>query len=157
MKDFEEIYRTYYQTIYRYLLSLTQNENLAEELTQETFFKVIQKIDSYRGECRLSSWMCQIAKNTFFSYIKKAKHHQDFPIDTLPADQCFEKSLEDKEMVLKIHKVLHTLEEPYKEVFRMRIFGELSFAEIGKVQGKSENWARVTYYRAKLKIKEALE
>lgn len=157
MEDFEKIYATYHDQVYMYVLKLCQDENLAEEVTQETFFKVLKKIDTYRGECKLSVWMCQIAKNTYYTYLKKQNRHADYPMETIADDKNIENALTDKDMALQIHQILHELEEPYREVFWMRTFGELSFGEIGKVSGKTESWARVTYHRAKMKIKEELK
>ena len=157
MQDFEDIYSTYYGQIYGFLMKLCQDEMLAEELTQETFFKVIKKIESYRGDCKLSVWICQIAKNTYYTYLKKNDKLTDYPIEELSDENSFEQKLVNKEVALQIHEILHRLKEPYKEVFWMKTFGELSFAQIGKVHGKTESWARVTYHRAKIMIKEELE
>ncbi len=159
-EDFDGIYSEYYPQIYKYLLSLCKSEDLAEEITQETFFKVLKSIDRYRGDCKLSVWMCQIAKNTLFSHLKKQKH-SGLPIAepdiTLRSSDDVEQLLTDKETAARLHEILHSIGEPYREVFWMKTFGELSFAEIGRVHGKTENWARVTYHRAKMKIKEGLE
>ncbi|MBQ4522939.1 MAG: sigma-70 family RNA polymerase sigma factor [Lachnospiraceae bacterium] len=157
MQEFEEIYESYYPKVYAYLCKLCQDENLAEEITQETFFKVLKGIDSYRGDCKLSVWMCQIAKNTYLSHIKKEKKITDVPLEQLEKDKNFEEAFLDKDMAMEIHKILHTMVEPYREVFWMKTFGELTFAEIGKVHGKTEIWARVTYHRAKMKIREELK
>ena len=157
MPDFEEIYEKYYSQIYAYVVKLCQDEGTAEEITQETFFKVLKKINTYRGECKLSVWICQIAKNTYYSYVKKQNRLTDFLPEELAGQDSVEQAVIDKDMALQIHKILHTLNEPYKEVFWMRTFGELSFAEIGKVHDKTEAWARVTYHRAKMKIMEEME
>ena len=154
MDDFERIYAEYYDAVYGYCLRLTHDHHLAEEVTQESFFKALKAIGSFHGECRLQVWLCQIAKNTYFSLLKKRKHtapmEGDWPD---PAD--LEERLGDQEEALQIHRVLHTLPEPYREV--LRTFGELSFAQIGGLFEKTESWARVTYHRARLKIKEELE
>ncbi len=157
MSNFEEIYEKYYSRIYAYVVRLCQDEGIAEEITQETFFKVLKKIDTYRGECKLSVWICQIAKNTYYSYVKKQNRLMDCPPEELAGQDSFEQAFIDKDIAMQIHKILHTLSEPYKEVFWMRTFGELSFAEIGKVHDKTESWARVTYHRAKMKIMEEME
>lgn len=159
MQEFEDLYKAYYPQVYKYILKLCQNELLAEEITQETFFKVLKSVDSFKGECKFSVWMCQIAKNTFYSYLKKNKRLADFPIETLAIENedSLENLVADKDMALKIHAILHDMEEPYREVFWMRTFGELSFAEIGNLHKKSESWARVTYHRAKMRIKEELK
>ena len=159
MQEFEELYKVHYPQVYKYILKLCQDEILAEEITQETFFKVLKSADSFKGQCKFSVWMCQIAKNTFYSYLKKNKRLADFPIEALGIEQeeRLESMVADKDMALKIHEILHLIEEPYREVFWMRTFGELSFAEIADIHKKSESWARVTYHRAKMKIKEELK
>ena len=159
MQEFEELYKIYYPQVYKYILKLCQDEMLAEEITQETFFKVLKNADSFKGQCKFSVWMCQIAKNTLYTYLKKKKRLADFPIETLTleTEDNLENLIADKDMALRIHQVLHVLEEPYREVFWMRTFGELSFAEIASIHKKSESWARVTYHRAKMRIKEELK
>lgn len=157
MQNFEEIYSEYYDAVYQYALSLCGDETRAEEIVQETFFKALKSINTFRGDCKLRVWLCQIAKNTFFTMEKRRKQAADVPLETLPAEDPFEHKLAEKEEALGIHRILHTLEEPYKEVFWMRTFGEMSFKEIAEIFGKTESWARVTYHRARLKIKEGLE
>lgn len=157
MKDFEKIYSEYYDTVFRYVLSLCKEERWAEEITQEAFFKALKAIDTFHGECKLSVWLCQIAKNTFFTETKRHQRKVDYPLNIAEDEEDVEQKIVDKESCLEIHKVLHMLKEPYKEVFWMRTFGELSFAEIGILLGKSESWARVTYHRARLKIREGLQ
>ena len=159
LQEFEEIYKAYYPQVYKYILKLCHDEMLAEEITQETFFKILKKANSFKGQCKFSVWICQIAKNTFYTYLKKNKQIADFPIETLSLEKenNFEKLIADKDMALKIHEILHTIEEPYREVFWMRTFGELSFAEIARIHKKSESWARVTYHRTKVRIKEELK
>ncbi|MBQ4282641.1 MAG: sigma-70 family RNA polymerase sigma factor [Lachnospira sp.] len=158
MQSFEEIYSEYYPYVYSFCLKMCCDEELAEEITQDTFFKVLKSIDSYRGECKLSVWMCQIAKNIYYNYLKKHKRKADctpeMMADTLAAPGDFTQDIYNKEMAMQVHQILHTLKEPYKEVFWMKTFGELTFAEIGRVHGKTETWARVTYHRAKMMIKE---
>ena len=157
MVDFEKVYSEYYDTVFRYILYLCKDKYLAEDITQEAFFKAFKKIDSFKGECKLSVWLCQIAKNTLYSEIKKRnKEVTDVSLDTVPYDDTIYQDLLKKEDAVEIHKVLHNLNEPFKEVFWMRTFGELSFSEIAKLFGKTDSWARVTYYRAKMKIKEEI-
>lgn len=159
MQEFETLYKAYYPQVYKYVRKLCQDEMLAEEITQETFFKVLKNADSFQGQCKFSVWMCQIAKNTFYTYLKKNKRLADFPIETLSVENedNLEALIADKDMALRIHEILHFIEEPYREVFWMRTFGELSFGEISAIHKKSESWARVTYHRAKMKIKEELK
>ena len=157
MEDFDQIYADYYSEVYKFVLSLCQNHSLAEEITQESFFKALKSIDSFNGNCKLSTWLCKIARNTFYSYTKKHNRQVEYPLDAILSDENIEEQFADKEIANAIHKVLHKLNEPYKEVFWLRIFGELSFAQIGALFEKTESWARVTYYRAKIMIKEELQ
>ncbi len=157
MKDFKKIYSEYYDTVFLYALSLCRDEQWAEEITQDAFFKALKSIDTFRGECKLSVWLCQIAKNTFYTAAKRQQRQVDYALELIPAEQTIEQKLLDKEAALQIHKQLHLLDEPYKEVFWMRTFGELSFKEIGVLFGRTESWARVTYHRAKMRIKEGVK
>ena len=154
---FEEVYQRYFKDVYRYLLSLTRNESLAEELTQETFFKALRKIDSYKGESRLYTWLCSIARNVYIDHTRRREEAADPLLGQISDDSDLEEKLADREAAYAIHRVLHQLQEPYKEVFWLRTFGELSFVRIGELFEKSESWARVTYYRAKVKIKEEIK
>lgn len=157
MTDFNEIYTQYFKDVYKYTLSLCRNETIVQDITQETFFKALKSIDNFKGDCKLRVWLCQIAKNTYFTYLEKSKKISDNNNISEESDvDNFEEKLIDRESTFEIHKVLHILEEPYKEVFSLRVFGELSFAQIGEIFGKTESWARVTYHRAKLKLKENL-
>ena len=158
MADFQEVYDLYFKDVYRYILSLCRNEEIAEEITQETFYKALSKLDSFDGKCKLSVWLCQIAKNTYISMCRKDKHQElNRDISSLVGDYSIEEHFCQKETVFMIHKALHELEEPYKEVFSLRAFGELSYKQIAELFGKTETWARVTYHRARLKIKEELK
>jgi RNA polymerase sigma-70 factor (ECF subfamily) len=153
--EFEKVYRRYFRDVYQYALSLTRDEHIAEEITQETFFKALRSIDQFDGRCKIYVWLCQIAKNTYFTQYQRAvKAQQLWP--ELQESGSMEETLENRETAFQIHKVLHRLPEPYKEVFSLRAFGELSFKQIGELFGKTESWARVTYHRAKIKIKEEL-
>lgn len=156
MAEFDEIYSQYHQYIYHYVLGLCRDANLAEEITQDTFFKVLKKLNTFRGDCKLNVWICQIAKNTYLDYVRKKKTVAFDEVESMVAEDNIEQKIEDKDMAICIHHALHKLEEPYKEVFWMRTFGELSFGEIAKIHGKTESWARVIYHRAKLKIKEVI-
>lgn len=156
MPDFENIYELYFKDVYRFVLSLTQNESIAEEITQETFFKALKSIDQFNGSCKVNVWLCQIAKNTYFSYTRKEKRITDFTLDDQVSETNIERSLAQKDEALLIHKLLHALDEPYKEVFSLRVFAELSFSEIGNIFGKTESWSRVTFHRGKRKIQELM-
>ena len=159
MLNIQEVYEQYFTVVYRYLLSLSHNTHIAEELTQETFFKALKKVDDFRGDCDLRVWLCQISKNTYYDYLKKNKKYapesQDEKEESFPSDLL--QNFSDKETALQVHKVLHRLSEPYKEVFSLRVFGELSFGTISSLFGKSESWARDTYHRACKKIREELD
>lgn len=159
--NIEELYRTYFDIVYRYIRSISQDGSLAEEVTQETFFKALEKIDQFRGDCDVRVWLCQIAKNTLYDHLKKQKKQLlgDEKLEKIESagGELLEEKLAQRSQAMEIHKVLHRLSEPYKEVFSLRTFGELTFREIGMLFGKSENWARVTYYRARVKIREELE
>jgi RNA polymerase sigma-70 factor (ECF subfamily) len=159
MVEFEEIYRTHFLGVYRYVYSLCRDENLAEEITQETFYKALTHMDQYRGECGLFSWLCQIAKNTYLSYVRKQKRFQpetvaDYSVLT---EQSMEAGFLDRDTAWQIHKRLHALPEPYKEVFSLRVLGELSFAQIGQLFGKTDSWARLVFYRAKKELRRSLD
>lgn len=159
--NIEELYRTYFDIVYRYIRSVSQDGALAEEVTQETFFKALKKADQFRGDCDVRVWLCQIAKNTLYDHLKKQKKQLlgDEKLEKAESagGELLEEKLAQRSQAMEIHKVLHRLSEPYKEVFSLRTFGELTFREIGMLFGKSENWARVTYYRARVKIREELE
>lgn len=156
MTDFEVIYSQYFADVYKYALSLCRNKTLAEELTQETFFKALRSVDKFKGDSKMRVWLCQITKNTYFSLCKKNKHITDESYEENEGE-CIEQKLINSETVKEIHKTLHFLDEPYKEVFTLRVFGELPFLQIAELFGKTESWARVTFHRAKIKLKEGLK
>lgn len=156
--QFDEIYIKYFKDIYLYLLKLSGNESVAEDITSETFFKAMKNIDSYRGECSLYAWLCQIAKNTYYTYLNKNKRIVD--LDESQIDEVVpgvDISEENKEELLMIKKYLHQIPEPYKEVFMWRVFADMKYDEIGRIFGKTANWACVTYHRAKKMITDKLE
>ncbi|WP_461204900.1 RNA polymerase sigma factor [Clostridium sp. DL1XJH146] len=159
MNDFDEIYRLYGDQIFKYLVCLTGNIELAEELTQETFYQAIKSINNFKGECKLSVWLCQIAKFSYYKYRNnhcKRKNELENTNIYIQAIETPENILINSEDKLKLYKAIHKLKEPYKEVVNLRTFGELKFKEIGDVFNQSENWARITFYRGKLKLKEIL-
>lgn len=157
--NFDDIYKIYFSDVFLYLCSLSSNIDIAEELAQETFFKALQSIKQFDGTKDIKAWIFTIAKNTYIDFCRK--EHKKASIDSFEQipDQEIEitKILADKEEAFVIHKILHQLQEPYKEVFSLRVFGELSFESIGKLFGKSSGWARVTYYRSKQKIISYME
>ncbi len=158
MTDFENIYAENYDFIFKYLFKLSANESVAEELTQETFFKAYMNFSSLRNKAKAPVWLCQIAKNTYYAWYNEQKKHTDFEEnEEIKADFNIESFFEKKELTEKAFSCLHKLEEPYKEVFMLSVFGQLSLKEISKLFGKSESWARVTFYRAKQKLAERME
>lgn len=164
MDDFDEIYNAYFNDVFLYLRSISRDASLAEELTQEVFFKALRSLNKFRGDCDMRVWLCQIARNEYYSWCRKNGRVElsdtgelEDSAKELSSRVRFEEKLEDGETALSIHKILHALEEPYKEVFSLRTFGELSFKQIAELFGHTESWARVTYHRARLKIIEKLK
>ena len=157
MLDFEMVFRENNQFVFRFLMKLCGDVSLAEELTQETFFREYMNISALRNEEKVAVWLCQIAKNTYFAWFNEQKRKQPIsqPISTDSTPDIAE-LFEEKELAGRAFSVLHALEAPYKEVFMLSVFGGLSLKDISAMFGKSESWARVTYYRAKQKIMEGL-
>ncbi len=155
---FEQIYQTYFDPVYRYILSLSADPHIAEEITQETFFKAMQSLDRFRGDCSLKSWLCTIAKNQWFSYQRKQKSRPIEEVSFL-ADPSIgpDETVSQMDENMRIHKLIHQLNDPYREVFTLRALGQLSFRDIAEIFGKTENWACVVYHRAKAMIRERME
>ena len=154
--DLEKLYHDYFSIVYRYILSVSHDPLTAEEITQETFFKALKKIDSFRGECSIRVWLCQIAKNTYYDFMKRQSRYTNLDEADGPensAEYDFLSGFDTKEA----HRILHNMKEPYKEVFSLRVFGELSFSDIGELFGKTDSWARVTFHRARMMIREEME
>jgi len=156
MQPMEDIYKSYATTVYKYLLSMTHDEDLSEELTQETFYQAIRTIDRYDESCRISTWLCGIAKNVLITYRRKNRQHEELADCDSPQEPAQDDIIRSEEKVLLIRKI-HELGEPAREVVYLRVFGELSFKEIGDVLGRTENWARVTFYRGKEKLRKDVE
>ncbi|WP_346885825.1 sigma-70 family RNA polymerase sigma factor [Clostridium sp. UBA4395] len=158
MTEFEDIYINYFKDIFLYIYSLSGDRHIAEDITAETFMKAIKSIERFKGNCDIRVWLCQIAKNCYFSFLRKKK--KTVHLDELSEQKDnfnFEQIISSTEESMEIHEILHNLDEPYKEVFSLRVFGELSFKQIACLFGKSDNWACVTYHRAINKIKERME
>lgn len=161
--NFEEIYQLYFKDVYLFVLAMSGDANIAEEITQETFFKVLKNIERFEGRCSVKTWLCQIGRNTYLSYQKKQKHFVMQPDNRgkIESASIQENDVEanyiHRDEARTIYKVLQKLDEPYKEVFTLRILGDLSYTEIGEIFGRKEGWARMTYHRAKLKIKEMIK
>lgn len=158
MEEFDEVYRLYAADVYRYILGLSHNESLAKDILQNTMLKAFTTADKFRGECSVKTWLCSIAKNEYLNSIRRAENKNLSLDETVNAmDENIEHRFSDRFQALEIHRILHELDEPYKEIFSLRVFAELKFADIGSIFGKSENWARVTFYRAKEKIIKLLK
>ena len=137
-------------------MTIVKNQSYAEEITQNTFFKAMTARKQFQGNSSELTWLCGIAKRLAADEFRKNKRFSELD-ETIPAETTdIERSAEDKDTALRIHLILHELKEPYKEVFQLRVFGELSFSQIGLIFGKTENWARVTYHRARIKIQERM-
>lgn len=154
--DFEKLYQTYYMEVFSYVMTLVKNANQAEEITQEVFFKALKTENKYSGKSSELTWLCAIAKNLCMDIFRKQSRFLELS-EEIASDDSIERMVENKATTLQIHQILHKLEEPYKEVFSLRVFGELAFAQIGQIFGKTESWARVTYHRARLKIQESMK
>lgn len=159
--EFEQIYSTYFESVYRYIWKLSGDEHIAEEITSETFLKAMKSIEDFRGDCDMRVWICQIAKNTYYSYMKKSHRMvsvDEIEIQSITDSNAFiEEQIGIQEEIRQIRKILHMMSDPYKEVFMWRVFGEMSFKEIGALYGKTDNWACVTYHRARKMIQDRLE
>ena len=156
MQPIEEIYRDYAQMVYKYLLSLTRDDGLAEELTQETFYQAIRSSNKFDESCKITTWLCAIAKNVLITYRRKHPALEDIDEVEITSSSAESEALSNIGRV-ELLKKIHSLDEPYKEVIYLRVFGELSFAERGEVLGRNENWARVTFYRGKEKLGKEVE
>ena len=154
MDNMDSIYRSYAQTVYKFLLAQCRDPDLAEELTQETFYRAVCSIDRFDGSCKLSVWLCQIAKHLWYQHLRK-RQKETVPLETAPETPVpsAEDGVLDQEGRLTLLRQIHRLPEPQREVIYLRAFGNLSFREIGDVLGKTENWARVTFYRTKEKLR----
>ena len=157
----EEIYKEYSKIVYNYLLSLTGNSEIAEELMQETFYNAVKNINKFRNEASMKTWLCKIAKNKWIDYLKKSNVSSEVSIDEIEEKfilvNSFEEEFSNKEKVIDLYKKIHNFDEKTREVIYLRIRADLSFKEIGEIMGETENWARVTFYRAKVKLKEEFD
>lgn len=150
-EELAEIFRNHSKKVYRYLLSLTHDPALSDDLLQETFLKAVLRISSYRQEASLDTWLCSIARNCYTDWMRKSARQKETALqDWLPGRKEDERDLE---LLSKIHR----LREPYREILYLRLFGSLSFREIGEILEHSETWARVMFYRGKEEIRKELE
>ena len=159
MRKIEKIYREYYDTVFKYLFCLTHDKELSEDLVQETFVRMIKNIDKFEGKSKLSSWLCEIAKNLWIDYLRKNKRKVELNENeelNIQSEQNIENEYIEREDENKVFEKIKALDEISHKVMYLRVKGEMSFKEIGDILGKSENWARVTFYRAKQKVKEEM-
>ena len=156
--DYEKLYSAYYMQVYSYIMVLAKNKDMAEEITQNTFYKAMTSKSKFKEKSNELTWLCSIAKNLFYDEVRKKQRIADMPPDDeLLAEEDMASAVVDSDTAYRIHLILHKLEEPYKEVFQLRVFGELSFSQIASIFDKTESWARVTYHRARLKIQERMD
>ncbi len=154
---FEKLYETYYMRVYSYVMALARKRHVAEEITQETFYKAFTAKSMFRGEADEVTWLCAIARNLYLDEMRRQAKSTGTELDSeVDSGVNIESEVEDRDASYRIHRALQALEEPYRKVFELRIFGELSFREIGNICEKTENWARVTYHRAKLKLQNSV-
>ena len=153
----EKLYETCYMRVFSYAMTLAGERTQAEEITQETFFRAFSKQSEFRGESDEVTWLCAIAKNYWLDEKRRGKKTEAMPEEMTDEGKGVEQAAVDRDTSFRIHLALHGLEEPYREVFELRVFGELSFREIGMIFSKTENWARVTYHRARLKLQERMD
>lgn len=154
----DEIYKQYSQAIYLYLMSLCHDAHLAQDLTEDTFLKAMRTIGSWRGESSFFSWLCAIAKNEYISDKRRHKRRMEKESAEQPHTQDTpETTLLREEQQLSILRRIHALDEEAREVFYLRAMGEMKFGQIGSIMGRTESWARVTYYRAKERIRKEME
>lgn len=157
MQDIQKVYEEYFETVYKYLFCLTHNSDMAEELTQETFYRAVQKIGTFKEQCKISVWLCQIAKNLWYDELKKDKKidkANEAELGLITSNENLEELVISNEEKLELYKKMQKLDDLTREVIYLRITGELSFKEIGNILNKTENWARVTFYRGKNKMRE---
>ena len=152
----EKMYEAYYMRVYSYVVTISGSRELAEEITQETFCRAMTKSASFRREADEVTWLCTIAKNLFYDEKRRQKKTGPIPEDAEADGKSIEQIAADRDSSFRVHLALHALEEPYREIFELRVFGELGFKDIGTIFGKTENWARVTYHRARLKLQERM-
>ena len=155
MSAFQKVYEKYAQSVYRFLLSLAGSEDLAEELLQETFYQAFQHIDQFEGRCNLYTWLCQIGKNAWIKECRRNRRYSDISWDnlTIPSNgPSLEERMISKDEYRRVRKAIQNLEDPYRDVFILHAIGGVKLKEVAGMYGKSESWARVTYYRAKQRI-----
>ena len=153
----ERLYEACYMRVFSYAMTITGDRHQAEEITQETFFRAFSKLNSFRGEADEVTWLCAIARNLAVDEKRRQGWFGELPEEAVACEKSVEQAAVERDDSFRVHMALHALEEPYREVFELRVFGELSFAQIGQIFRRTENWARVTFHRARAKLKERME
>lgn len=158
MQDIEEIYIKYSEIVYKYIFCLTGNEEITEEIVQETFLVAVKDINKFKGNCKISTWLCQIAKYIWYEKLRKDKKNKEISIedskDILPSNLDVEEKICEKEERLELFKRIQTLDEDTRNVMYLRILGNLEYDEIAEIMNKTANWARVIFFRGKQRLKE---
>ena len=161
MQNIEEIYNNYAQTVYKYIFCLTNNKEQTEDIVQETFLVAVKNIDKFRGESKISTWLCQIAKFILYKDIRKKNKQKNISLEEIESDLISERSLEEdillKEDRLELLKKIQSLNEETRSVMYLKLLGGLKNEEIAEIMNKTPNWVRVTYFRGKQKLKEGKE
>lgn len=156
---FEDLYQKFFKDVYLFTLTISKNPHIAEEITQETFFRALKEIHRFRGNCSVKSWLCQIAKNMYISQLRKQHSiscDDEILLFSITSNSNIEEEYIQKEGALEIYRLVQKIDEPYKEVFLLRTLSDLSFKEISDIFNKTESWVRVTYHRARIKIQEII-
>lgn len=157
MQNIGEIYQKYAQMVYKYIFCLTGNKDTAEEIVQETFVIAIKNISRYRGECKISTWLCQISKYLWYAKLRKEKGKKEIPLQDIENQimaEEIEEQIENKQRKIKLYQKIQKLDEVTRNVIYLRILGNLTYKEIAEIMNKSENWARVVFFRGKQKMEE---
>lgn len=159
MNEIEKIYEKYAIKIYKYIYAFSQNHELSEEILQETFYSAIKNVKNFKNESSIYTWLCTIAKNKWKDYLKRNKKIKFISLDDeeITDNSVIEEKVYNKQKIIKLNQIIHKFNEETREVLILRLYANLSFKEIGKVFGNSEQWARTTFYRGKLRIKEELK
>ena len=161
MQDMDSIYIKYGKMLYKYVFCLTGNEDITEEIVQETFLVAVKDINKFRGECKISTWLCQISKYIWYRKVRKEKLKKEIPLDilqnTLFIEESIEENLWNKEKKIQLFKKIQEFDEDTKNVMYLRIFGNFEYSEIAEIMNKTSNWARIVFFRGKQKLKEDLE
>ena len=161
MQDIAEIYKKYSEIVYKYVFCLTGNEDITEENVQETFLVAVQDINKFKGECKISTWLCQISKYIWYKKLKKQNLRQEISLDNMQNSLFIDESIEEeiciKEDKIQLFKKLQTLDDDTKNVMYLRILGNFEYSEIAEIMNKTSNWARVVFFRGKQKLKEEFD